>query len=71
MCFSKDAGNTAVGYSYGGDDYTGMQNAAVQTANTVLRITEVTRFSFSSVLLIWGLEWSRQVQEQVWTMQIR
>ena len=55
VCFSKDVGNTSLGYSYGGDAYTGIQNAAAQTANNVLYLTRIVRFGFSSVLLVLGL----------------
>ena len=41
--------------AYGGDAYTGIQNAAAQTANNVQDLTEVLRKGFSSVLLIVGL----------------
>lgn len=55
VCFSKDAGNTSLGYAYGGDAYTGIQNAAAQTANNVFYLAKIVRFGFSSVLLVLGL----------------
>lgn len=55
VCFTKDVGNVTVGYSYGGDAYTGIQNAAAQTANNVLYLAEIVRLGFGSVLLILGL----------------
>ena len=54
VCFSKDVGNISLGYSYGGDAYTGIQNAAAQTANNVFYLAEIVRFGFSSVLLVLG-----------------
>lgn len=41
--------------TYGGDAYTGIQNAAAKTANTVCYLADVTRFGFSSVLSVMGL----------------
>ena len=55
VCFSMDVGNTSLAYSYGGDAYTGIQNAAAQTANNVLYLAKIARFGFSSVLLVLGL----------------
>lgn len=55
VCFCKDVGSASLGYSYGGDAYTGIQNAAAQTANNILHLAEIARFGFSSVLLVLGL----------------
>lgn len=55
VCFSMDVGNTSLGYSYGGDAYTGIQNATAQTANNILYLAKIARFGFSSVLLVLGL----------------
>ena len=41
--------------SYGGDAYTGIQNAAAQTANNVKALAEIVAFSTGSILLISGL----------------
>lgn len=40
---------------YGGDAYTGIQNAASQTANNVREMAEMMSFSFGSILLVGGL----------------
>lgn len=40
---------------YGGDAYTGIQNAAAQTANNVNEMAEMMSFSFGSILLVGGL----------------
>ena len=55
VCFSMDVGNTSLGYSYGGDAYTGIQNASAQTANNIFYLTRIARFGFSSILLVLGL----------------
>jgi len=41
--------------SYGGDAYTGIQNAAAQTANNVQDLAEVAAFGIGALLLIFGL----------------
>lgn len=40
VCFSADAGYWVSSKSYGGDAYTGIQNAAAQTANNLTYLTE-------------------------------
>lgn len=40
---------------YGGDAYTGMQNAAAQTANNVLKLTEALTLNMGRLFLILGL----------------
>ena len=47
-------GYTESDKSYGGDAYTGIQNAAAQAANNTLRLTEVVKTSFSNIFLISG-----------------
>ena len=41
--------------TYGGDAYTGIQNAAAQTANNLIYIGDICKFGFGSVLLVAGL----------------
>lgn len=41
--------------TYGGDAYTGMQNATVDVANNVNTLIRVTRIGFSGILLVLGL----------------
>ena len=41
--------------SYQGDAYTGIQNAAAQTANNVLDLTRLTQNGIASLLIIFGL----------------
>ena len=42
-------------FSYGGDAYTGIQNAAAQTATNVHYLANIIRFGISSLLIIAGL----------------
>lgn len=55
ICFSKYDGNSVMQISYGGDAYTGIQNASAQTAVNIRYLSLITRFGFGSVLLISGL----------------
>ena len=41
--------------SYGGDAYTGIQNAAAQTANNVQDLAEILKTGMSSALIIFGI----------------
>lgn len=52
---SMDAGSTENSFSYGGDAYTGIQNAAAQTANNVHYLNDILQFGFFAVLLVAGL----------------
>ena len=55
VCFGKETGDTERNISYGGDAYTGIQNAAAQTANNVKYTNEILKFGFGSVLLTAGI----------------
>lgn len=55
VSFCMDAGYYAVYEQYGGDAYTGMQNASACTALNVRRLCEVVKFGFGSILLVSGL----------------
>ena len=50
VCFTLDVGNIEWDESYGGDAYTGIQNAAAETANNLvilnLNITRIAGFAF-------------------------
>jgi hypothetical protein len=41
--------------SYGGDAYTGIQNAAAQTANNVQNLAEIAKFGMAALLIVLGL----------------
>lgn len=55
VSFRMDAGYVILYEQYGGDAYTGMQNASARTANNVVYLCEVVRFGFGSILLVSGL----------------
>jgi len=40
---------------YGGDAFTGIQNAAASTSKNVMELAEIEKFGFGSILLISGL----------------
>ena len=55
ITYGMDTGSYASSLSYGGDAYTGIQNAAAQSANNMLYASEIIRFGFGSLLLVLGL----------------
>lgn len=55
VVFSKGVGYYESNMSYGGDAYTGIQNAAAQTANNVKYVGEMIRFALGSQMLVMGL----------------
>lgn len=55
VCFSMDRGSYTSREYYGGDAYTGMQQAAAQTANNVLYLSDIVQAGCSSILLVGGL----------------
>ena len=52
VLFSKDAGTYVRHIAYGGDAYTGIQNAAADTAVNVKWLNEAVSFGFGAVLLM-------------------
>ena len=54
VVFAKDTGNWERENLYGGDAYTGIQNAAAQTANNVQELSKIAKLGFGSILLIGG-----------------
>lgn len=40
---------------YGGDAYTGVQNAAAVTGQNVKKLTEINQFGFGSILMVGGV----------------
>lgn len=54
VCYVMNTGSYESSETYGGDAYTGIQNAAAQTANNVQYLTAAVKFGFGSVLLIAG-----------------
>ena len=55
IIFGMEVGNSERDIQYGGDAYTGIQNAAAQTARNVVHTNELIRFGFGAVLLVTGL----------------
>ena len=55
VCFCFSTGGYESSYTYGGDAYTGIQNAAAQTANNVSYLGDIAKFGFGSILLIAGI----------------
>ena len=53
--FAKDVGYYESSSSYGGDAYTGIQNAAAQTANNVKALSEIAKMGFAFFLIALGL----------------
>lgn len=55
IMLGKEDGSWENYNSYGGDAYTGIQNAAAQTANNVYYLNDILRFGFFAVLFIAGI----------------
>lgn len=55
VIFDMNVGAYEASHTYGGDAYTGIQNAAAQTANNIIKVSEILKFGFGCVLLIGGL----------------
>lgn len=55
QCFNMDAGETCSCSTYGGDAFTGIQNAGALTAKNVRALSEISRKGFGGVLLVGGV----------------
>ena len=55
VSFSMETGSYELNVSYGGDAYTGIQNAGAQAANNMVYLAEVTSFGFGAVLTVAGV----------------
>lgn len=53
--FALETGDTSNREVYGGDAYTGIQNAGAKTANNLVATNTILKAGFSSILLISGL----------------
>lgn len=51
----KDTGIQSYSEIYGGDAYTGIQNAAADTANNVKNLAEICKFGFGAFLIVLGM----------------
>lgn len=54
-CFSFEALDYESTSTYGGDAYTGIQNAAAMTSKNVKDLAEIVQFGFGAILLVMGL----------------
>ena len=54
VCFSSKVPNGESDSVYGGDAYTGIQNASASTSRAVVELAKITKLGFGSVLLIAG-----------------
>lgn len=54
VCFSSKVPNGESDIVYGGDAYTGIQNASASTSRAVVELAKITKLGFGSVLLIAG-----------------
>lgn len=55
VLFDQSVGYTEGSYSYGGDAYTGIQNAAAQTANNLVYTGELIKLAAGFFLIVQGL----------------
>lgn len=55
VVFGFETGHNESSSIYGGDAYTGIQNAAAQTANNVHELAEIVKFGAGSLLLVVGI----------------
>lgn len=54
-CFSYDDLDFEARSTYGGDAFTGIQNAAALTSKNVKSLASIVQFGFGSILLVTGL----------------
>ena len=54
LIFGMNTGYYESNISYGGDAYTGIQNAAAQTANNITYMAEILRGSFGTLFALLG-----------------
>ena len=55
VCSTMSIGGYESNEVYGGDAYTGIQQAAAQAANNVQDLADIAKFGFSSLLAVIGL----------------
>jgi len=55
IVFCMDNGSWENSLQYGGDAYTGIQNAAAQTANNIQALCDIFKIAFGAVLLVGGI----------------
>ncbi len=55
IALDKNTGYYEAALKYGGDAYTGMQNASAQAANNAMYAAEILSFGFGSLLIVLGI----------------
>lgn len=55
FCFNLEVGDKVSMQYFGGDAYTGMQQASAHAANNILFLAKIVKIGFGSLLLTWGL----------------
>lgn len=55
IIFCMDNGSWENSLQYGGDAYTGIQNAAAKTANNIQALCDVLKIGFGALLLVAGI----------------
>lgn len=55
VCFASDTGTFENLSSYGGDAYTGIQNAGALTANNIKCLASICSFGFGAIFLLVGI----------------
>lgn len=55
MCFCSEKGDEVFRHYYGGDAYSGIQNASADAGTNVYCLTKIVAKGFGSVLLVGGL----------------
>lgn len=53
--FKEDTGYYVSTYTYSGDAYTGIQNAAAETGQNIKDLAQITQYGFGGLLLVLGL----------------
>lgn len=53
--FGMQTGGYETSKSYGGDAYTGIQNASAQTANNISYLADIVQKGFAAILFVFGL----------------
>ncbi len=55
ITLKKDAGSYVSSQSYGGDAYTGIQNASAKSANNIQDLAEILKFGLGGLLIVLGI----------------
>ena len=55
VTYGMSTGSYESNTQYGGDAYTGIQNAAAQTARNLVNLSDIVKFGLGSILLILGI----------------